>query len=540
MVSLEISKKDLLKLIGKKLSNEQLEEVLFLIKVEVEFSDDKLDCELDPDRPDMFSVEGIARSVKGFLGIETGLPNYRVKKSKVSLKAEKVESRPFIVCAIIENVKLSDELVKSLMQVQEKLHMTTGRNRKKVAIGVHDLDKVKPPFLYKEVLPEEIRFIPLDMSEKMNLKEILRKHPKGKDYAFCLENYKKYPVILDKEDEVLSFPPIINGELTKVTEKTKNLFIEITGTDEKAVNQALNILVCNIVERTGKIKSVKIGKKEYPNLDPVQKRLETGEVNKLLGLGLKKNQIIRILERMRYSVIKFKKGLINVLIPAYRTDILHTVDLIEDVAIGYGYNNIVPELPKIATIGGLTKIEKDSSKIRELLIGLGLQEVMTFVLTNKKNQFKKMNLGKEEIVEIDNPVSSEFDVCRKWLLPNLLKVLAANKHRDYPQKIFEIGDCVVIGNSDTNTKTIRKLAGVVCYDFANLTEMKSVVEAVLKNLGLNYSIKPFKHSSFTETRCGEILSGKKSLGFFGEVHPQVLENWKLEKPVIGFEMILEY
>ncbi len=540
MVTVEISKKDLLSLIGKKLNNEEIEEVLFLIKVEANFSGDKIECELNPDRPDMFSVEGIARAAKGFLGIETGMPIYKTRKSKLELKAEKVRARPFIACAALEGVKLTDELVKSLMQMQEKLHATLGRNRKKVAIGVHDLGRVSSPFTYKEVLPGKIKFKPLGMHKEFSIKEILSKHPKGKEYAFCLKGCKKYPVIVDKSHAVLSFPPIINGELTKVMERTKSLLIEVTGTDERAVNLALNIVLCNIAERSGTIEKVKIEKKFYPNLEPEQKKITVEETDRLLGFGLKEKQIAAILERMRYTALKFKGGVIDVLIPAYRGDILHNVDIIEDVAIGYGYNNIVPELPKIATVGALHQKEKFSSLAREALVGLGFQEVLTFILTNKENQFKKMNLPLGSITEISNPVSSEFDCCRQWLLPNLLKVLAANKHRDYPQRIFECGDCVIMDSkSDTQTRTVRKIACVLSYDFANLTEMRSIVEAFAKNMGLNLVIRKLSHNSFIESRCGEIVLNGNSCGFFGEIHPQVLENWQLEKSVIAFEIDLE-
>ncbi len=540
MVTVEIVKKDLLDLVGKKLSNEEIEEALFLTKVEANISGDKIECELNPDRPDMFSVEGIARAVKGFLGFETGAPIYKTRKSKIELKSEKVKSRPFIACAALEGIKLTDELVASLMQMQEKLHATVGRNRKKVAIGVHDLGKVKSPFTYKEVLPGKIKFKPLGMHKELNLKEILEKHPKGKEFAFCLKGCKKYPVIVDKSHAVLSFPPIINGELTKVTEKTKSLLIEVTGSDERAVNLALNIVLCNIAERSGTIEKVKIGKKFYPDIEPEQKKITVEETDRLLGLGLKEKQIAGILERMRYTAVKFKGGMIDLLIPAYRGDILHNVDIIEDVAIGYGYNNITPELPKIATVGGLDEKEKFSSLARESLIGLGFQEVLTFILTNKENQFKKMNLPESSTAEIANPVSSEFNCCRQWLLPNLLKVMAANKHRDYPQRIFECGDCVIMdAKADTGTRTIRKIAAALSYDFANLTEIKSIIESFAKNIGYSLIIRPYSHKSFIDSRCGEIILNGNSCGFFGEIHPQVLENWSLEKPVIAFEIDLE-
>jgi len=332
---------------------------------------------------------------------------------------------------------------------------------------------------------------------------------------------------------VISFPPIINSERTKLTDKTKDLFIDVTGTDERAVNQALNILVCNIAERGGKILTVKISNKKTPDLEPLKLNMDVESVDRILGFGLNENQIEENLKRMRYDVKKMKSGKMEANVPPYRTDILHMVDIIEDVAIGYGYNNIKPLLPKIATIGKQSDLENLSKKIRELMIGLEFQETLNFVLTSEESNFKKMNLD-GKAVEILNPTSSEYSLCRTWLLPSLMKVLASNKHRDYPQKVFEIGDCI-----DLDGKTVRKLAGVISHYEANLTEIKSIVESILSNLGYAYSIKELVHPSFIESRCGEIFIDSKSIGFFGELHPKVLENWKLENPVIAFEIRIE-
>lgn len=528
MVVIEIDKSDLLNLLGKELKNEEIEETLFLLKVETKFEGDKIQCELNPDRPDMFSVEGIAREMKGFLGIESGMKYYSVTGPEILLRKENAEVRPFITCAIIKDVVLSDYLIKSLMQVQEKLHATIGRNRKKVAIGVHDFDKINSPLVYTDV--EDERFVPLGMTEEMSVREVIEKHPKGIEFAQLVKD--KYPLIYDKEG-VISFPPIINSERTRVTEHTKNLFIDVTGTDERAVNQVLNILVCNIVERCGKIFSVKSSNKVTPQLEPKETSLGVEDIDRILGLGLSENQITEALKKMRYSVKKMKGGKMLIEIPPYRSDILHSIDIIEDVAIGHGYNDIEPILPKIATIGGETELEKLSRRIREIVIGLEFQEILNFVLTSKENNFAKMN-AEYECVEILNPVSSEYNICRTWLLPGLMKILSSNKHREYPQKIFEIGDCILL--KDNETKQIRNLSCAISYDNANLTEIKSVVEAVLNSLGYKYEIKNYSHPSFIETRCGKIIVDDKEIGFFGELHPQVLEKWKLEKPVIAFEI----
>jgi phenylalanyl-tRNA synthetase beta chain len=533
MVVIEIDKNDLTNLIGKPLTDQEIEDGLFMLKTEAKFDGDKISCELNPDRPDMFSVEGIARALKGMLGVETGIKKYVVGESGLTLRKDGANIRPFIACAIVKDVVLSDYLVKSLMQVQEKLHMTIGRGRKKVAIGVHDFDKVVSPLIYRDVTDE--KFVPLNMTEEMTIKEILEKHPKGIDYAHLVKDV--YPMLYDKEG-VLSFPPIINSERTKVTENTTSLFIDVTGTDEKAVNQALNILVCNIAERCGKIFNVKVVGKLTPELEPKELIVDLETLNKTLGLELTDDQAIEALEKMRYSAKK-KSGKLTVGIPPYRADILHVVDIIEDAAMGYGYNNIEPVLPKLATIGNESQLEKDSRKTRELMVGLEFQEILTFVLTSRENNFAKMNY-RGECAELLNPMSSEYGICRTWLLPSMMKTFFPNKNKEYPQKIFEIGDCMLLDETQENkVRQVRKLCGAISYDNANLTEIKSVVESVLKSLGREYEIQDNDHPSFIQTRCGKIVSDGREIGFFGEIHPKVLENWKIEKPVIAFEIEVE-
>ncbi len=539
MPVIEVEKNYLIKLCG--IPESELREVLTLVKAPIDEEEENIwKIELTPDRPDMFSPEGIARAVKGFLGMETEIIQYPVMDTEIEVKVEKVSARPYIACACVLDVELTEERIKSIMHLQEKLHETIGRKRKKVAIGLHDLDKVTAPFTYAEFHPKEIAFAPLGMDEELTLDLILERHEKGRKYAFCLEGFEKYPVIIDKYGEVLSFPPIINGRLTMVTEKTRNLFIDVTGTDKRAVEKVLNILVCNIAEVCGKIGKVKVGNEIYPKLEPEEIDVNVAEVNRVLGLGISEYETAEILRRMRYSVVEMKGGVLKVLIPPYRVDILHEIDIIEDVVIGYGINNIIPELPKIPTVGKKHRKEKMSEKIREIMVGMGFHEILNFMLSNKEKQFIKMCVEEEECVEIAKPMSLEFTVCRKWLLPGVLEFLGENTHRSYPQKVFEIGDCVIIDEKEeTKTRTIRKLCGAIAHDKTNLTEIKSVVEAVARELNASLVIKPISHKSFIESRRGEIYLNGKASGFFGEIHPQVLANWKITKPVVAFEISLE-
>jgi phenylalanyl-tRNA synthetase beta chain len=264
MPSVEYEYRDLLGLLGRDFSVQELEQWIPMIGVDLESIDEeKVVMEVFPDRPDMLSIEGFARALKGFLNVEKGVVEYDTSKSDVVLYVDhSVKNvRPYCTGAVVKDVTLDDYSVKSLMSIQEKLHLTHGRNRMKVAIGVHDLDKIKPPFTYKAVEPDSVSFVPLDLTEELTLREILLKHPKGRDYAWTLEGCERYPVFVDREDSVLSFPPIINGELTRLTPETRNLFLELTGTSQLAVDQALNILACSIADRGGRIHSIEIKKK---------------------------------------------------------------------------------------------------------------------------------------------------------------------------------------------------------------------------------------------------------------------------------------
>ena len=261
MPTVEFDTRELISLLGKNYDTEELKGIIPQLGVDMKSIDaEQIVIEVFPNRPDMLSIEGFGRALKGFMGIETGLIRYDITDSNINLFVDPSVSdiRPYIAAGIIRDLDLDDQKLKSLMDLQEKLHITHGRNRKKVAIGVHDLDHIEPPFTYKAVKPGEIRFIPLDMIEKLNLDQILQKHPKGREFAFVLDDFSRYPIIVDKNSQVLSFPPIINGELTRVTGETRNLFIEVTGTSKMAVNQALNIIMTSIADRGGKIYNVSV------------------------------------------------------------------------------------------------------------------------------------------------------------------------------------------------------------------------------------------------------------------------------------------
>ncbi|MFW5898603.1 MAG: phenylalanine--tRNA ligase subunit beta [Candidatus Saliniplasma sp.] len=518
----------------------ELLETLPKLGIEIEkMTDESWDLEIFPDRCDNLSVEGLSRTVKGFLGKETGIPDYEVKttdiKTHVELSVQEV--RPYIVTAVVKNVQLTEELLKSLMDVQEKLHMTLGRKREKVAIGIHDLDKVQPPFTYKAVSPSDVSFIPLQRSHEMNLQEILEKHEKGKEYAHILEDYDRYPIILDSNDEVLSFPPVINGVLTEVTEDTQNIFIDMTGTDEEILIQTLNILCTLFADRGGELYSSKViyGKQEkiYPSLDIDSVHISSQEVKDVLGVNLDDNNIIDILARMRYDTT-INEDRLEVKIPPYRHDIHHPWDIIEDIAIGHGLDKFEGESPKDFVVGQPLKNNKIINAVVETLLGHGFQEVVNFTLSNPKREYDYMGLKENsDMAMIENPVTEEHTGLRIRLLPTLLYNLRSNRNKSLPQKLFEVGD--VVESSEQYTRA----GGVMIHSETGFTEIKSLIEGVAVNLGLDMDIESKEHDSFIEGRCASINVKGMEIGYFGEIHPKVLENFELVYPTTGFELDID-
>lgn len=541
MPTISFDKEDLINLIGKKINEEELLYCIRQFKGEIKnFSNEEILIELEPDRPDLFSIEGLSRAIKGYFGIEKSLHKSSLIKiidSKISIKIINAKLRPFVASAIVKNVKFTDKSIKSLMNTQEALNETIGRGRRKVAIGIHDFDKIEPPIYYSDA-SSNFKIVPLDFYEEMTLEEVLYKHPKGIRFKHLL-NGKNFPIYYDRLG-IFSFPPIINSERTRVTEETKNLFIEITGTNDLAVKQTLNILVSDLIDRGGLVQKVKIeGKIKYatPDLKPKKHIVKINDINNLIGLKLTPKKIKDLLERMRYGIGKIYSDKIEVLYPAYRIDILHSVDIIEDIAIAYGYDKLIPEMPKISTIGSLSSIEKEESRIRQTLIGLGFQEVRTFTLSNEKLQTELMNLEKLDLIEIENPVTIELNCFRRWITPHLMNFLSINKHVKYPQRIFEIGYVAFPDEKFENkARTLRNTAVVIAGSETNFSEIKSILEASASLLGWNIEIIEENYPYYINGRSVKIIKDGKEIGFMGEIHPKILNNFELEVPVTSFEI----
>ncbi|MBN1280107.1 MAG: phenylalanine--tRNA ligase subunit beta [Candidatus Thermoplasmatota archaeon] len=532
---------DFISLLGFQISKDTLIEKLPMIGGDFSHvSGDDINIEFFPNRPDLTSVEGIARASRAFFEFQTGLQSYTIDASEISLTVDPSvkKVRPYVTTAYVKNVTMSHELIISLMGLQEKLHIGLGRNRKKVAIGVHNAAAVTPPFTYKAVDPDAVSFIPLGKDEPMTLREILKHHEKGVDYAHLLSGYKHYPLILDAQNNVLSFPPIINGSLTEVTPHTKEIFIDVTGTERKAINYALNIVTTALAERGGTIYSTRVhdeGKTlKSPDVTPSQHKVSVDAVNTLLGTTFQAKEIIHCLKKMGHNASEAGTGIIAVETAAWRSDILHTVDLIEDVAVGYGYDVFPQDFPKALTFGGTLKNQPLLEGLRSIMIGLGFNEVTTFVLSNEKDEFERMGLKKTAIVEIENPIGEEYNRLRVSLLPSLLKLLRENKHHPLPQQIFEVGAIV-----DQNAKNQTCIAAVKIDAKAHFTECKALVETLLRECGCKPIIKETMHPGFIEGRCAMVVGQETQIGIFGELHPKTIQAFSLEQPIIAFELHIE-
>jgi len=553
MPTLDVSKKDLEKMVGIKFTLNKLEEVLEYVKGEIDGVDGdnlKVDCK-ETNRPDLWSTEGIARELKSHLTKEKGIAKYNVKKGNVEVFIDKnlEKVRPFIVCAVIKDVSIDENFIIQMVQLQEKVGDTFGRKRKETGIGLYDLDIMSPPVYYKGFKDEEVEFIPLEWKVPMRPSEILSQHDKGKAYAHLLKDSKLFPIVIDSKNLVASMPPIINSNLTgKVTEKTKHLFIEVTGFNFDLCQTALEVMCMALADRGGKIESCKIN---FPKGDIYPKKaiytpefktkkivFEKDLINQKTGLGLKDSEIKTLLENARYNV-KINKNKIELEYSSYRRDIFHAVDVVEDLLISYGYNNIVPEKISMDVKGSQTKQAKFLDFVRSGCVGIGLQEVQTFNLTSKEVQSIKPNL-KDEIdsfVEIVNPVSTNYEILRKRLTPQILSFLSKNKSQEFPQRIFEIGTCLDIDDSsDNGTKETNNLCVALSSTNVDFTQIKSAFVTICNYLGLEYSMKKKEFAFLGENSAEILVNGKK--GFIGELSKEVEQNFALKKPVVLFEIEL--
>ena len=548
MPTITLNRERFCKFLGRDITVQEMAKQLPWIGFDIEeVGQDYVKVEYNPNRIDFCSYAGVARALKGFMGWETGLPKYEVNPGKAVLVIDKAVSsvRPYMLAAVVRNITLDEDGIVDLMEMQEDLHWGLGRDRKKASIGVHNLDVVESPFTFTAVEPDSVRFVPLDKTDEMSLREILERHEKGKAYKHLVDWAAKYPLLVDRDGKVLSMPPIINGELTRVSGQTRNLFLDITGTDHKAVEKSLHVLTTALADMGGELEKVKVKYPDYsvvsPDLAPEKMRLRVACANELVGLRLSEKQVIECLEKCRLGARKIGEGIVEVTVPAYRVDVLHEVDLVEEVAIGYCYRRLKPTFPKSVTIGQEQQANRLANVVRKIMAGLEFTEVMNFTLTSERWHYGMMRRKPKNVIKLANPVSAEYSIARQELLPGLMKNLMDNKHESFPQRLFEVSDVMHINMKlETRCERLLHVAAVSSHATANFTEIKSYAEALLANLGLeSREFKAVKHPSFLEGRTAAVYVRSKLLGLLGEVHPETLNNFELDNPVSAFEIDLE-
>ncbi len=527
------------KLLGRKVSREKIISTLPFLGLDIEEeTSDHINVEYSPNRPDFSTDYGIVSSLQGLLGIKLGAQQLRIKKGVhvIKVDASVAKVRPYIVAIEALNGKMDDETIRQMITMQEDLHNGIGRKRKKVSIGIHDLSKIKFPLVYKTV-ERTHRFVPLNSQDSMTVSEILDKTETGLTYAHLLKESKKVPVIVDSAENTISFPPIINSKMTEVTTASRNLLIEVTATDKNAAEDALAVVAYTMQNARSQLSSVRVSgpRNSTPILTSRKMLLDPTLVKNTLGLDVPVSVVVKSLRKSRLDATTKGKQILC-LVPRYRTDIFGPIDLVEEVALGYGIQNLKPTIPQAKSAGQKNKVTVLLEAVRSTMIGLGYSEVMNFGLTGKHTLYDLAKRDSSGMVSVSDSKSQEHQILRDVLLPGLVDVLSKNIHETYPQRIFEMGTAFY--RDDLVGEEIH-LACASAHNDVNYTEIKSILQSLLKS---GFDIMPTTKISndplFVQGRTADILVNGKKIGIVGELAPDVLDNFKIRIPVAGFELNL--
>ena len=539
MPVIELSYSRLQKLIGK-VSKKQISDSLPFLGLDIESEDkDLVRIEYSPNRPDYSTDFGISLGLQGLLGIKTGAIKLNIKTSKkylISVKPEVSKIRPFVTGIIAKNGKIDDKTIKQFMTMQEDLHFGIGRKRKKSSIGIHDLDKISFPLVYTTTNRNH-KFTPLNSKNTQSISEIIQDTDVGKDYGPILGNSSKVPIILDSNQQTVSFPPIINAAITTVTTKTKNLFVEVTGINKDDSEDMLSV-VATILQKAGfTLETVQISgaKNSTPKL--VQKKISVSPmlINQMLGLNLNTSKIISSLKKSRLDASVKGKNIICT-IPAYRFDIFGPMDLVEETALGYGIQNLEPILSASQTLGQLNPISSQLKSLSQTMIGLGYLEALNSSLTSKRVLYDMTNRNTSKMISVLDSKSLEHTILRDIILPGLLENLSKNIHESYPQKMFETGTIFSIGDPISEQVSFSSISA---HKDANFTEIKSILQSALKTgFGIKIETKTTTHPTFEDGHCATVILNGKSIGVMGKINSKIIENYKIRVPVVGFEISL--
>ena len=538
---------------------EQLEESLMLVKGELKgqnLDTGELRIELqDSNRPDLWCCEGIARQIRvkrqgslpkyDFLTIKSPSP----KRLNVAPGLETV--RPYVAACAATGYVVTQEGLAQLIQTQEKLAEMFGRKRRTVSIGIYRLAAIEFPVTYDLVRPDDVSFTPLGMDTVMTLREMLLVHPKGLEFGGILAGHDRLPFLCDAKRQALSFPPIINSrEAGEVRVGDDALFVEVTGTDLSMVILTLNIFATNLADRGAAIEPIEV---RYPYKTSLgmsvitpqdllrSQKLPVRTIEQALGQTLGAQEVAKALMAYGYEVAVTGKQ-VAVTLPFYRQDLMHAMDVVEDVAISRGYGEFLPVMPSQFTVGGLSRIEEVSDRVRALMVGMGFQEIVSNILSSPQSLRDAMRLGGTEwgkLVEVDNVMSQNFSALRQWMLPSLLRVEAASNRAFYPHRIFEAGEVARYDlTQPLGSRTVMVLGGMIAHADAHFSEAHSCLDTLFYYVNHTYSLEPIQHPSFLAGRVGSIVSRGKQVGVIGELHPEVLERWQIGVPAVAFELDL--
>ncbi len=527
--------------------------------------EDQLDIEIFPDRPDLLSGETLAVAMANFLHGAEAKPHLEIGESGITMSVDaRLKSiRPVIYGAVVKGVNLPEDaeerelFVKGLMDHQEKLHFALGRGRRRASIGVHDLEKLAPPFRVVAV-PDSHRFTPLASEQAMTVAEILHQHPKGVDYAHLLEGMDAYPMILDSNDDVLSFPPIINGDHTTVTHGTTDFFVDVTGWDERACEASLMLVCLQLAQRGGAVQSVEVITCENntittPTGTGRQHAVPEELVAQLLGRSFTDEELQNAIRRMgglfdgrrpagpdapetseKMAVASAGTNELLFTMPRWRFDLLHPVDLVEELAIGHGYEDLGEDLPKAPLTAQPRGDHHLRRRLRESMQGLGMVQIQSLTLSNEDDQFTNMRWSPNHAVTaITNPITVDHTVLRQHLLPGLLKLLATNRHHDLPQAVYELGTVV------RDHRNEDRLAFLTAERSGGFAAVRGRIQALCTDLGIeNWAAEALEEGDgpWLAGRGAKLVVNGQWVGCFGELDPSVAMHYDLRVPLNGAEL----
>ena len=553
--------------------DEELKADLFGLGLEFEgeTDDGMYQFEFAPDRLDRLSVEGVARSLRYHYGDARGVyvPNTNDSEWTVEVDESVPDERPYVTGAVVRGLDLDEAALESLIQLQEKLHATMGRGRAKGAIGIHDLAMVKgaplqegaePTITYRGVDPEGDTFVPLDANDELSPAEVLDEHATGETYADLVADLDRYPAIYD-ELGLFSFPPVINGKRTEVTTGSRELLVELTGTDQWTIDRMCNIICYALSARGATIEEIDVNyadgathPSEYgaelvrPNLDVDEKTVSHDRIETLLGVDFEPEEVVDCFERagLDASYTLDEDVRYDVEIPPYRVDVLHPLDLVDDVGRAYGFDNLEPRYPDVGTVGGRHERSRLEDAVRTSLVGLGFEDLLNFHMTSGTENYDRMNLeaggdavGGGEPVRITEPYSEEYTQLRTWALPSLAMLLERNTHNAYPQDVAEVGFVAERDDAaDSNVAESRHVAGAVARRDASYEAAKGRLQALCDDFDAELETPRTEHPTFIEGRAADVVIDGERVGVIGELHPAVLVEHDLEVPVAAFEFDL--